>query len=542
MRYNHHQITILVIACLEAFTSGLQSHSASSFRPHSPISKTTSDFKTSYHQSCRRTSGVASLSASASFAKVLSAPTIYGITADGEPCKNCMKQGRYCWHHRWQQKTTKSISENEESNYERQPNTSGFRESIISFAMVCIALDVMKLRILLKTIHSIGAAIHQSNLSSSMISMALSQFNMFAAIQVRTLLDSLSTLSITRLGGLTLGSPLILGLIFGRYLCSSRGLKTTELLQSVQNSVRQVRYVCETSSLYGSSRNSQYIAVPSGAKRDTQVASKNPSAYKPWSQLMAKTYASGEDVGIEPSNTSSASFSSGRKKRILRSVLSITAILAVVGIANKDATLRLIQAWKQNYSSAKIRDKMVPILDQANAAGLKGQLAYTFCLLLWTMTVGVTTPVETAAGIAFGFERGVICNAVGKIGGAVLSFIVGRSLLYDYVNEKFGNNELLGLVEESIQEHPLRVKMGWFVAAVLMHGLPFSVLWTSLGVQTAAIMRGADPSRGLKILMTGVSWLGVISPTIIGFWIKGLREKKRRRQQMPLAHEGDVEK
>ena len=119
------------------------------------------------------------------------------------------------------------------------------------------------------------------------------------------------------------------------------------------------------------------------------------------------------------------------------------------------------------------------------------------------------------------------------------------------------NNEFMVLMEESIQETPLRVAllcrfaplpevvkncgMGvlpvarrWFLASLVLHGLPFTCLWTCVGAETAALLRGLPPSRTLKILLSGATWIGFGTPVLIGMWIKSLKDKqsrKRKRQE-----------
>lgn len=323
-------------------------------------------------------------------------------------------------------------------------------------------------------------------------------------------------------------------------LFNLRKLKTTELLRSVDDSITQVRYVRGSSAISSSS-----ASISSGATTVTSNTSLRrtiwPLQESSW-QLMATSNDNSE------SNLKDKS----EKKWSIRSV-SFVFLIALLGLYKKDLLLGILSTWKENYSPSQIRDIMVPILDGLNDSGIKGQVIYTLSLLLWTMTVGITTPVETAAGIAFGLKKGIVCNAIGKISGAFLSFVLGRYFFYQYVHKKLQKNELLELVEESIEEHPLgvslmvrfsplpefaknfglsilKVRARWFAAAIILHGLPFTCLWTCLGAETASVMRGAMPSSTFKLLMTGVTWFGfLVSPTMIGLWINSLREKKKQR-------------
>mmetsp|Transcript_19825 Transcript_19825/g.30533 ORF Transcript_19825/g.30533 Transcript_19825/m.30533 type:complete len:381 (+) Transcript_19825:56-1198(+) len=199
--------------------------------------------------------------------------------------------------------------------------------------------------------------------------------------------------------------------------------------------------------------------------------------------------------------------------------------------------------------------RLTRVLGRLSRAGPRGLAAYAAFFTLWEMTVGITTPVETAAGMAFGRTRGMLASGVGKVLGASSSFLLGRYMFTGYVRRHFGDNEILSLVGESIRERPLRVallmrfsplpefvknfglstlplKFGHFVAAVVLHGIPFTCLWTCMGDETANVMiRGGAPSALLKVLVSGVSWFGFfVSPTMIGIWIKSLRNKKRERR------------
>lgn len=216
-------------------------------------------------------------------------------------------------------------------------------------------------------------------------------------------------------------------------------------------------------------------------------------------------------------------------------------------------------AIAMNYDSIRAFDfkgELSTRLDNLAALGTKGVILYTLAFCLWEVTVGVTTPVETAAGMAFGLKNGIIANAVGKTSGAFIAFLLGRYVLKDAVEKRLEGNELMDLVQDSIRKNPFRVSLIWrfsflpeqakncglavlpvkawqFIAAVLCHGFPFTLLWTFLGNEMGLIVRGVmdQPSRTLKILMSGVYVFGFfISPSMVGLWIKGLRDEKLKKE------------
>mmetsp|Transcript_10249 Transcript_10249/g.15403 ORF Transcript_10249/g.15403 Transcript_10249/m.15403 type:complete len:196 (+) Transcript_10249:1083-1670(+) len=188
--------------------------------------------------------------------------------------------------------------------------------------------------------------------------------------------------------------------------------------------------------------------------------------------------------------------------------------------------------------------------------GTKGIVLYVFAFMAWELIVGVTTPVETAAGMAFGMKNGVIANAIGKTSGAILAFLLGRFVLRDYVTMKLKDNEYMDLVKDSIAKRPVRVALVWrfsplpeqiknfglailpvktwqFTVAVLSHGFPFTLLWTFMGNEMGLLVKGLvdGPSKVLKILIAGVYVLGFfVSPSLVGLWVKGLRDEKMKRE------------
>lgn len=178
-------------------------------------------------------------------------------------------------------------------------------------------------------------------------------------------------------------------------------------------------------------------------------------------------------------------------------------------------------------------------------------VVYTLSFILWTMTVGVTTPVETAAGMAFPLEKSIPLSAVGKIGGAFFQYALAKYLFSDWARKKMENNEWMEKINSSFRSHPFRVALIWRfsplpefvknigpalvptlktryqILAILAHGLPFTVLWSIMGSEAARVARGGQASVLLKRMAAVISWVGlVVSPTLFGRWIKGLGESK----------------
>ena len=194
-----------------------------------------------------------------------------------------------------------------------------------------------------------------------------------------------------------------------------------------------------------------------------------------------------------------------------------------------------------------MKEALVSILDGLSHSGIKGMLAYTSLYILWTMTVGVTTPVETAAGMAFPLQTSIILSAIGKIGGAFFQYTLAKYLFSDYAQRKMKNNEWMSKIDSSFEHHPFGVALIWrfsplpeFVKnigpalvptlrtryqllAILTHGLPFTILWSIMGSEAARVAHGGKPSLLLKRMVFGITWIGLfVSPTLFGMWIKGL--------------------
>jgi uncharacterized membrane protein YdjX (TVP38/TMEM64 family) len=228
---------------------------------------------------------------------------------------------------------------------------------------------------------------------------------------------------------------------------------------------------------------------------------------------------------------------------------SITVLSLLCGII-------LLKRHALSSSINFIKDEwLMTTLDRLSAAGPIGLLAYTVAFLAWEMTFGMTTPVETTAGIAFGAVPAIVASGSAKFAGALLTFLLARYRFKERVQEKMEGNELLELMEESVQETPFRVAllcrfaplpefvknagMGilpvprrWFIASLLVHGFSFTCLWSCMGAETARVLRGLPPSSTLKYLITGATWIGFGAPVGIALWIKSLKDKQRNRLLM----------
>ena len=233
-----------------------------------------------------------------------------------------------------------------------------------------------------------------------------------------------------------------------------------------------------------------------------------------------------------------------KSKKIVVSIVLCTLTILIVVACNRKST-----------SAFDFRAEVATRLDYLASIGTSGIILYTIGLTIWEMTVGVTTPVETAAGMAFGLKNSIIANTIGKTAGSFTAFLLGRYLLRDYVEQKLKGNELMELVQDSIVENPIRVALIWrfsflpkqiknfglavlpvetwqFLVAISIHGVPFTFLWSYMGAEMGNMVRGTShaPSWTKTILLGLVNLFGFfISPAMCALWVKGLRDEKHKK-------------
>ena len=209
------------------------------------------------------------------------------------------------------------------------------------------------------------------------------------------------------------------------------------------------------------------------------------------------------------------------------------------------------------FDKQKLQDTTVQTLQKLNDLPyIYSRLFYTLAMALWE-TLGMSTiPVETAAGMVFGWS-GFYWSAIGKLLGACLAFGLGRGALSTMVNNKLSSNTFLQLVQTSTEENPLLVlilmklscfpetvknfgssilkpiKWWMFILGTALHGWTFTALWTYLGVDTAARIKDTTdslpPNLRLQTLLTLALINGcVVSPLSMMYWIRSLKKKNQQ--------------
>lgn len=176
-------------------------------------------------------------------------------------------------------------------------------------------------------------------------------------------------------------------------------------------------------------------------------------------------------------------------------------------------------------------------------------LVYILAMAVWELLGLTTIPIETAAGMVFGFSRGVVASGTGKMLGAGIAFKLGRSLMAEWVRMKLSQNPVWSVVDKSTEVHsPLKVAMlmkfscfpefiknfgsscldmpfAAFALATCVHGLSYTALWTFLGVDAAHRM--GDPELpanvSLQICLVLAALVGLVgSPLLMGWWIRDM--------------------
>lgn len=205
----------------------------------------------------------------------------------------------------------------------------------------------------------------------------------------------------------------------------------------------------------------------------------------------------------------------------------------------------------QFFDKEKIQAKTLEILHNLDGLPkIQSYTTYALGMAIWEVGGMSTIPVETAAGMVFGWH-GCLLSAGGKLLGAVTAFLLGRyGPLATWVQQKLKSNSFLQLVEESTGTNPLKVavlmklscfpetiknygsavlfpiKLWMFTMATIIHGGTFSALWTYLGVDAAKRLANpshpSDPRLQFLLVLAMINGV-VISPFAMAYWVRDLK-------------------
>lgn len=221
-------------------------------------------------------------------------------------------------------------------------------------------------------------------------------------------------------------------------------------------------------------------------------------------------------------------------------------------------TLEILETLRPTSSST---DGSIPFLAWVRALAL-----YSSGMAVWEMAGLSTIPVETAAGMVFGWRLGVLASVTGKITGASMAFALGRTWLAQHVasHDAFAkqpifqilndtnNSSSTGNVSNKKQHrHPplmtaflmkfscfpelvknlgssmiVAIRSWMFLLATMVHGGSYTMLWTWLGVDTAARMKQPDLPVNIPLrwaLGMGMFLGIVVTPLVMAWWIRDLQ-------------------
>lgn len=255
--------------------------------------------------------------------------------------------------------------------------------------------------------------------------------------------------------------------------------------------------------------------------------------------------------GGDSKNASSRGDSNNNNNNVvIRNTITATGLICIT-------TLTYLH-WgtiKTFFNREKFRTSIIQTLNDVASQGNRGLLLYTIGFVFWECCGLPTSVVETAAGMAFGFHKGLLGSFIGKTCGSILAFTLGRTLLSDVVGKKMDENEMFGLIERGIEAKPFQsalilryspfpqliknfalsitkpVTFPIFILAISIHGFPFSLLWAALGHDSSMRLRASEMGESmttnvvLNSILVFVTIFGfVVSPAITGWWLADLRK------------------
>ena len=259
----------------------------------------------------------------------------------------------------------------------------------------------------------------------------------------------------------------------------------------------------------------------------------------------------------ESSDQAAAADVTAKKSFLMIEIDTILKTIAIIVVTYLGYTYR--STLSSLFNKEQMQTKTLAILNDLNTLPkYKSYTSYVLGMAIWEMLGLSTIPVETAAGMVFGWI-GFVLSGTAKLLGATMAFSIGRyGILAKYVQKQLlEKNTFIQLVEKSTKEHPFKVlvylkascfpetiknygaavlfpiTLKMFMFATMIHGWTFTALWTFLGVDTAKrlAVTNLPTNKFLQVLLVLSIINGVVvSPLAMGLWMKSLQDTKQESE------------
>jgi len=252
------------------------------------------------------------------------------------------------------------------------------------------------------------------------------------------------------------------------------------------------------------------------------------------------------DTRVTRRNMSSAEeatpATTNNKKRNIAIGAIITAVIALLGYEYR---VPLSAA----FNKEALQQNVLKLLHSFHG-DWRGVVAYGCGMAVWELFGMSTIPVETAAGMVFGFKVGFLASACGKLAGAVMGFVLGKTVLKGFIGHRLEKNKTIQLIHDHVNQNPYKVALLlrysllpefvkncgaslfppittlMFTGSVILHGWMYTACWTYLGVDTARRLE----TPGLpadRLAQFGVLWATVVgmvfTPIVMAWWIRDMQ-------------------
>jgi uncharacterized membrane protein YdjX (TVP38/TMEM64 family) len=233
----------------------------------------------------------------------------------------------------------------------------------------------------------------------------------------------------------------------------------------------------------------------------------------------------------------------------------ISGVVGYVAYQHRAVWLPLLDKELIQQKTLDLLQTLQPAPDASLTTRLLSYSQYVVGMALWECGGLSTIPVETAAGMVWGWP-GSLLSLLGKLLGASLAFVLGRTLLAERIRQQVlqGNSALSLLMSNNDgtpQLHPPLVTAFYmkfscfpegiknfgsacipslhywmFLLVTFLHGGLFTCIWTWLGVDAAARLRDATlPTNGpLQVALGAALFVGVVlTPLLMAGWMRDLQ-------------------